>query len=113
MTPEIQENHYAKRFEGLPALRERFGSMRPGDSIALSITDLETLRLLISMYQEAVAVQGDDEVLKYITSGNGIPVSRCTVSADLIRQLVAKQAHSKSEYRRMTAQGANVLPPKE
>ena len=36
----------------------------------------------------ATAILGDDEVMQYVTSGNAIPVTRCTVSADLIRQLV-------------------------
>jgi hypothetical protein len=40
------------------------------------------------MYEEATKVLGDEEVLQYVTSGNAIAVTRCTVSADLIRQLI-------------------------
>lgn len=49
------------------------------------VKDYDRLR---DMFAAATEVQGDDEVLKYVTSGNSIPVTRCTVSADLIRQLV-------------------------
>lgn len=44
---------------------------------------------LKSMVDAATEIQGDAEVLKYVTSSNAVPVTRCTVSADLIRQLVA------------------------
>ena len=45
-------------------------------------------RRLKAIFDEAVSIQGDDEVIKYVTSGNACPVTRCTVSADLIRQLL-------------------------
>jgi hypothetical protein len=50
--------------------------------------EIVRLRRFEIMYQEATKVLGDEEVLQYVTSGNTIPVTRCTVSADLIRQLV-------------------------
>lgn len=51
-------------------------------------TELVRLQRFERMYQEATQVLGDKEVLQYVTSGNAIPVTRCVVSADLIRQLV-------------------------
>jgi hypothetical protein len=54
--------------------------------------DAAELKRLRAMFAAATEIQGDDEVLKYVTSGNAIPVTRCTVSADLIRQLVARSA---------------------
>ena len=45
-------------------------------------------RRLKAIFDEATSIQGDDEVIKYVTSGNACPVTRCTVSADLIRQLL-------------------------
>jgi hypothetical protein len=54
---------------------------------SLAVAEKERGRLQ-AMFDEAVRVQGDAEVLKYVTSGNTVPVTRCTVSADLIRQLV-------------------------
>jgi hypothetical protein len=53
-----------------------------------AIEEIERLRPFEKMHKEATRVLGDDEVLQYVTSGNAIPVTRCTVSADLIRQLV-------------------------
>jgi hypothetical protein len=61
--------------------------------------DAAELKRLRAMFAAATEVQGDDEVLKYVTSGNAIPVTRCTVSADLIRQLVARSAGGESRLR--------------
>jgi hypothetical protein len=57
--------------------------------LELSADEIERLQRFERMHEEATKVLGDAEVLQYVTSGNAIPVSRCTVSADLIRQLVA------------------------
>jgi hypothetical protein len=57
--------------------------------------DAAELKRLRAMFAAATEIQGDDEVLKYVTSGNAIPVTRCTVSADLIRQLVARSAEGR------------------
>ena len=54
--------------------------------------ELKELKRLRDMYAQATVIQGDDEVLRYVKSGNSIPVDRCTVSADLIRQLVADRS---------------------
>lgn len=51
------------------------------------------LKRLWAIFDAATEVQGDAEVLRYVTSGNAIPVTRCTVSADLIRQLVEGRAN--------------------
>jgi hypothetical protein len=61
----------------------------PKESRELIVTALRA-------YAAATEIQGDDEVLKYVTSGNAIPVTRCTVSADLIRQLVADRSSGPS-----------------
>ena len=50
------------------------------------------LNRLQAIFDAATEIQGDDEVLKYVRSGNAIPVTRCTVSADLIRQLLSARA---------------------
>lgn len=47
---------------------------------------------LQSMFDVATEIQGDDEAIKYVTSGNSVPVTRCTVSADLLRQLIEGRA---------------------
>lgn len=49
---------------------------------------LAALAPIVYEYELATAIQGDEEVLRYVKSGNAVPVTRCTVSADLIRQLV-------------------------
>lgn len=59
-----------------------------GEQLRALYDEVVRLRRFEKMYQEATAIQGDEEVLLYVTSGNAIPVTRCTVSADLIRQLV-------------------------
>jgi hypothetical protein len=59
-------------------------AMNVGDVLGF----VRELRRLTAMFRAATEVQGDAEVLRYVTSGNAIPVTRCTVSADLIRQLV-------------------------
>lgn len=56
----------------------------------------EEFNWLKTVFDAATAIQGDDEVLKYVTSGNAIPVTRCTVSADLIRQLVADRQSARA-----------------
>ena len=43
-----------------------------------------------AIFNQSTVIQGDDDVIKYVTSGNAIPVTRCTVSADLIRSLIEK-----------------------
>lgn len=58
----------------------------------LAYSAAERLARLETMFAAAVEIQGDDEVLRYVKSGNAIPVTRCTVSADLIRQLVAARS---------------------
>jgi hypothetical protein len=55
------------------------------------------LARLQAIFDAATEVQGDAEVLRYVTSGNAIPVTRCTVSADLIRQLVAGRTAAQQE----------------
>lgn len=50
-----------------------------------------------NMYKQATRVLGDAEVLAYVTSGNSIPVTRCTVSADLIRQLLNQRVANSIE----------------
>jgi hypothetical protein len=82
--------------EGLIALKTHFTGEPPyvgNEGVLRALREaLDELTRLRAMFAAATDVQGDDEVLKYVTSGNAIPVTRCTVSADLIRQLVARSA---------------------
>lgn len=55
------------------------------EQLAAATKDRDRLQ---SLFDAATEIQGDDEVIKYVTSGNAIPVTRCTVSADLLRQLI-------------------------
>jgi hypothetical protein len=87
--------------EGLIALKTHFTGEPPyvgNEGVLRALREaLDELTRLRAMFAAATDVQGDDEVLKYVTSGNAIPVTRCTVSADLIRQLVARSAVARSE----------------
>jgi len=71
--------------------------------LSVCVEQLETERRarerLQTIFDEAIRIQGDDEALKYVTSLNSIPVTRCTVSADLIRQLVeGRRAAERKAY---------------
>jgi hypothetical protein len=85
--------------EGLIALKTHFTGEPPyvgNEGVLRALREaLDELTRLRAMFAAATDVQGDDEVLKYVTSGNAIPVTRCTVSADLIRQLVARSAEGR------------------
>jgi hypothetical protein len=82
--------------EGLIALKTHFTGEPPyvgNEGVLLALREaLDEFTRLRAMFAAATEVQGDHEVLKYVTSGNAIPVTRCTVSADLIRQLVAARS---------------------
>lgn len=65
--------------------------------------EIERLKRFERMHDEATHVYGDDEVLGYVRSGNAIPVTRCTVSADLIRQLLGARNDITAEDRAWAA----------
>jgi hypothetical protein len=74
---------------------------RPSDLMLRAAAEIERLSHFERMHAEATEVRGDADVLAYITSGNAVPVTRCTVSADLIRQLLARGSR------------AELIPPKQ
>lgn len=82
-----------------------------GESVDGFVFDDGEVEYIIAMMRAHLAaateIQGDAEVLKYVTSGNAIPVTRCTVSADLIRQLVTARSLA-SEKRLCEKCGADL-----
>lgn len=77
-------------------LRQPNTSDRAREALRAATKEILRLARFEKMYEEATLIVGDEECLLYVKSSNSIPVTRCTISADLLRQLVEGRRESRS-----------------